>query len=333
MGVIKTPITNFCPSDDSYPLFSPESLDSIRQYCYFGVRANVLIFIEFVSSFNKFQSSMTSSCTPRSLATLCRSALLIFALLLTGLTTQAQTTRYVSTTGTNTDPASATSWATSTTNLQGAIDASGVTQVWVATGLYTPGSTLNMRNGVAIYGGFVGTETTPTDRTLTAPLSTTISGGGVRQVFRNLSLNNTALLDGFVIAGGNGSNGGGMYNGSSCSPTLTNCSFLNNTATNGGGMFNVDSSPTLTNCVVFGNGGNNTFYNDNSTLTATYSLFDNTTNVNVTGLGNLTTTVNPFVSTTSTQLAASSAAIDVGNKNAPGLVGVLTDLQGLTRSH
>ena len=42
----------------------------------------------------------------------------------------AQTTRFVSTTGTNTDPASATSWATSTTNLQGAMDCEQAGAAW-----------------------------------------------------------------------------------------------------------------------------------------------------------------------------------------------------------
>jgi len=214
------------------------------------------------------------SCTPPSLATLCRSALLIFALLLTGLTTQAQTTRYVSTTGTNTNPASATSWATSTTNLQGAIDASGVTQVWVATGIYRPttvstnrGASFAMKNGVAIYGGFVGTETALTDRPAINPVSgspssSTLSGdidnspadntdNSRHVIFNPPGLTTTAILDGLVITGGNadGSSpdnvGGGMYNngsgsGNVCSPSLTNCSFQGNTASGqgGGAMFN-----------------------------------------------------------------------------------------------
>src|SRR5690606_4473176 len=47
-------------------------------------------------------------------------------------------------------------WAAATGNLQGAIDAAGTQQVWVAVGNYdvpTPNSFV-MKNGVAIYGGF-----------------------------------------------------------------------------------------------------------------------------------------------------------------------------------
>lgn len=71
---------------------------------------------------------------------LCRpfqAGLFSLLLLLGNLSVQAQTTRYVSTTGTNSDPASATSWATSTTNLQGAIDEVAPTSgtVYVAAGV------------------------------------------------------------------------------------------------------------------------------------------------------------------------------------------------------
>jgi parallel beta-helix repeat protein/predicted outer membrane repeat protein len=61
------------------------------------------------------------------------------------------------------------------------------------------------------------------------------------------------VLDGFTITGGNGGNGGGMYNDQS-SPTVTGCTFQGNSASgSGGGMFNVFSSPTVTNCTFSGN--------------------------------------------------------------------------------
>jgi len=50
-------------------------------------------------------------------------------------------------------------------------------------------------------------------------------------------------------------NGGGMYNQSNSSPTVTNCTFSGNTAqSRGGGMDNaVDSSPMVTDCTFSGN--------------------------------------------------------------------------------
>ena len=43
-----------------------------------------------------------------------------------------------------------------------------------------------------------------------------------------------------------------MYN-YTCTPTVTNCTFSDNSATWGGGMFNHDASPTVTNCILWGN--------------------------------------------------------------------------------
>ncbi len=108
--------------------------------------------------------------------------------------------------------------------------------------------------------------------------------------------------------------GGGMYNNGVSSPSLTNCSFQTNSAQFGGGMYNTASSnPTLSNCVLFGNGGGNTIVNSNaSSLTASYSLFDNTVG-NYSGSNNLTTTTSPFVSTTTVALNACSPAINAGN--------------------
>lgn len=48
--------------------------------------------------------------------------------------------------------------------------------------------------------------------------------------------------------------GAGMYNESSSSPSLMNCTFARNSATYGGGIYNLQSSsPTVTNCILYGN--------------------------------------------------------------------------------
>ena len=201
----------------------------------------------------------------------------------------SQTTRYVSTTGI-TPAASATSWATSTTDLQGAINASQPgDQVWVAQVTYRPasGSSFSMLPGVAIYGGFRGTETSLSERpsvnpVLGNPSNTTLAGNGSRVINNpaSLSLTRSAVLDGFVITGGGSVDlGGGMYNNGS-SPTLTNCSFQGNQATGGltnqgGAMYNGNSSnPVLTNCLFqsnlatgVGNNSGGAIYNANSNPT------------------------------------------------------------------
>jgi hypothetical protein len=203
----------------------------------------------------------------------------------------AQTTRFVSTTGTNTNPASATSWATSTTNLQGAINASAANdQVWVAGGIYKPTSTTDrtasfaMKNGVAIYGGFVGpTPSNPTGETALSqrpsinpvsgqPSSSTLSGDlmgndtpgfGNRsdnsyRVINNSSVNagtpdRTSVLDGFVITGGNALQyGGAIYNDNS-SPIIRNCSVLGNQGLYLGVVINSGGSPAFINCSLQNN--------------------------------------------------------------------------------
>ncbi|TAE34628.1 MAG: hypothetical protein EAZ91_00240, partial [Cytophagales bacterium] len=207
-------------------------------------------------------------------------------------------TFYVSTTGTTAPASATTSWATSTSDLQGAIDASQPgDQIWVANGTYRPTLltgpasrtiSFSMKNGVALYGGFVGSETALGQRptlNLTTPSGTTLSGdigvlGDVSDnsfhVIKNAAgLTSLALLDGFVIMGGNAnerasnqppltpeSQGGGIFNQALgawqvCSPTLINCWFVGNLGTEGGAMFNDGNggitSPALTNCVFQSN--------------------------------------------------------------------------------
>ena len=209
----------------------------------------------------------------------------------------AQSIRYVKPLASGTG--SGSSWANASGDLQSQINAPGVQQVWVAAGLYQPTSgrdrsiSFAMKNGVALYGGFAGSETALNQRPGVNPLtgspsSTTLSGDiGVAgnpsdnsyHVVNNPSwLDGTAILDGFVITGGradggdSSSNGGGMYNNSS-SPSLSNCSFVGNSASiYGGGMFNYSiSSPILSNCSFLSNsasagGGIANYSNSNPSL-------------------------------------------------------------------
>ena len=157
------------------------------------------------------------------------------------------------------------SWANASGDLQSQIDIAGAQQVYVAGGTYS--TTANsgsfvMKNGVAIYGGFTGSETNLSQRPRVNPVagqvsSTTLSVSVSRVVIVNNNLTSSAVLDGVVITGGRNSNtagdGGGMVNTNS-SPSLNNCVFSGNTTNNrGGGMANFSSSPSLTNCVFSDN--------------------------------------------------------------------------------
>src|SRR5262249_6642077 len=111
-----------------------------------------------------------------------------------------------------------TSWADADTDLQAALaSAQPGDQVWVAQGTYKPtGGTdrtasFPLKEGVAVYGGFAGTETRLTERVL-AHHDTVLSGDlgapgnfsdDSYHVVTSTSLGAHAVLDGFTIAAGN----------------------------------------------------------------------------------------------------------------------------------
>jgi hypothetical protein len=135
-------------------------------------------------------------------------------------------------------------------------------------------ATFELKNGVAIKGGYAGCSEPDPDARDIEVYKTVLSGdllGDDGQGFANndensyhiitgSGTNDTAVLDGFTITAGNANGsshaidgGGGMYNRNS-SPTLTNCIFYGNSAYFGGGMCNDNfSNPTLTNCTFSGN--------------------------------------------------------------------------------
>ncbi|HPC35159.1 MAG TPA: choice-of-anchor Q domain-containing protein [Candidatus Marinimicrobia bacterium] len=200
--------------------------------------------------------------------------------------------RYVTVTGTGSKNGLNWENAYDSTQLQTAINESIATQVWVARGIYKPtvmvdgiderDKAFQMRNGLAIYGGFVGNETSPDQRInygIGGANETVLSGDiGILgyeydnccHVFKNSpGLDTSAVLDGFTITGGCASSaansinsGGGMYNNSS-SPKISNCVFKSNSADEGGGgISNHSSSPHLLNCIftensslMYGGGG------------------------------------------------------------------------------
>ena len=151
-------------------------------------------------------------------------------------------------------------------------------QVWVAAGTYKPttGSdrtaTFLLESGVAIYGGFAGTETSLAERDWETNLTTLSGDIGTEAVNTDNSYHvvtgngasETTVLDGFIISGGyaNGSSpnndGGGMHNTNSSSPKLTNVVFSGNTASHvGGGMYNYGGSANLTNVLFSENTASN----------------------------------------------------------------------------
>ena len=175
------------------------------------------------------------------------------------------------------------SWTDAFSGLQEALEVAGgnpeVSEIWVASGTYTPdqgtgdrGTAFQLRSGLAIYGGFAGWETWREERDPTS--NETILSGDLNgddepdfannaensyHVITSIGTDTTAVLDGLTLTAGNADgfyyeyNGGGLFNFYG-SPTLTDCRFVENTATFGAGMYNRDSGhPTLIRCVFHGN--------------------------------------------------------------------------------
>ena len=166
-----------------------------------------------------------------------------------------------------------TSWSNASGDLQAMINASNSgDEVWVAAGTYYPTISsdrtisFSMKNGVAVYGGFSGTETLLSERNwvdnvciLSGDIGTTgDNSDNSYHVIYNSDLDNSAVLDGFIISGGNANGsiiqtlGGGMCN-INAAPTVANCTFFGNMAFEGGGVFNSYSSPSMSGCTFSGN--------------------------------------------------------------------------------
>ena len=181
------------------------------------------------------------------------------------------------------------SWSEAFNDLQDALAAAwSGDEIRVAEGIYKPDedsahpdgtgertATFQLKNGVTIRGGYAGFgESEPNARDIDV-YETILSGdlaGDDGPDFTNNSENSyhvvtgsgtdaTTVLDGFTISGGyadgftfSNCRGGGMYNSGSCRPTLANCTFSGNSASeSGGGMYNEYSNPTLINCTFSGN--------------------------------------------------------------------------------
>lgn len=178
------------------------------------------------------------------------------------------------------------SWANACTLQTALTNASSGDEIWAAAGTHKPTSGTDrtisfvLKSGVAVYGGFAGTETARSQRNFETNL-TILSGDLLGNDNANVALDEPtradnsyhvvvgggidSVLDGFTITAGNANGeyafpcdqmcGGGMFNIGS--PALANIIFRDNAAHNGGGMFNLAmsgvSKPTLLNVIFSGN--------------------------------------------------------------------------------
>ncbi|GEM_PF-3822952 len=188
------------------------------------------------------------------------------------------------------------SWTDAFTVIQGAMDAAtNEEMIWVAEGIYTrpiggnEPVVLTMKDGVEIYGGFAGTESSLSERTDPASYPTILDGEDTS--YHVVLGASNARFDGFTVTRGNASedsypdnSGAGMQNidnvnlvvanciftqnnVTTCgggvlnynpdtirdTNTIINCTFNNNSAKFGGGMWNNYSSPTVIDCSFINN--------------------------------------------------------------------------------
>ncbi len=221
-----------------------------------------------------------------------------------------------------------TSWENACDLLTALQFASRGDEIWVQAGIYKPSSdrsfpqiTFQLKNGVGLYGGFSGTETRRkqrdweknltilsgdisgddiTDATGVVVDAKDIKGTNSYNVVTGSGVNDSAVIDGFTITGGNsilygggmtnwtgsptvsnvifsgnraGDVGGGMFNFKGSNAVLTHVKFIGNLADhNGGGLYNHESSPSLTDVTFINNKAGNgaamvNYINSSPTLT------------------------------------------------------------------
>ena len=178
------------------------------------------------------------------------------------------------------------SWDNAFKTLQQGTDAAqaaGGGEVWVQAGVYTgTGSrVLSVPDGVSLYGGFAGDETAREQREWVLHAAV-IDGEDSRQC---VLCYGAGAIDGFVITGGKGGQGGGMVV-SGGSAAVANCAFVGNNGDSGGGMY-VYGSASVTNCVFRqnaatsasnGNGGGGLFNSGTNTTVMNCTFTGNSAN-------------------------------------------------------
>ncbi len=193
-----------------------------------------------------------------------RQLLLLFFSLALGSAMYGQKVIYVRASATGSNDGS--SWQNAYTQLNAALSAAEPgDQVWVAAGTYRPVAAdqpFFLKAGVALYGGFAGTETTLNARnwaTNLTILSGDLNGDDIPGTFNQNRSDNVvhvveviatadpdarAVIDGFTISGGHtqagasapdlARRGGGLL--ATAKATARNCLFTDNSADTGGGL-------------------------------------------------------------------------------------------------
>lgn len=220
---------------------------------------------------------------------------LLTALFITSslVSSTAQTTYFVDASRPD-NSAAGTSWLTAKRDLQIAINiATSGDIIWVKSGTYIPthdpfgnttpannrDKTFTLKNGVKLYGGFAGNETTLNQRNWNVNV-TTLSGDlgivntlsdNAYHVVISVDLNSVTSLDGFSITKGYATAPG-------ASSITVNTKVLDRYKA--GGIYNINSATTFANCIIKNNSADCTNQNDDSWGAGAVSINCNSTFIN-----------------------------------------------------
>jgi parallel beta helix pectate lyase-like protein len=141
-------------------------------------------------------------------------------------------------------PPDGLSWTTAFNAVQTGIDAAGAgDEVWVAAAAYFENITL--KNGVALYGGFDGTETGRSQRDWTNNVTILDGRQSNSVIVVEAGATNTTRIDGFLIRNGNAGFGGGILCANASPEIVNNIITRNQAAQGGGGIRCLNSAPLI----------------------------------------------------------------------------------------
>ena len=204
-----------------------------------------------------------------------KNALIILILNLITTFAFTQPIRYVKPGGTG----NGSSWANASGNIQDMIDYSNSgDQVWIAGGTYLLATTITMRNGVSVYGGFFGNETTISARPKSDldgngtiepwefTHATVLNGQNARRVINQGTIfTMETVWDGLSITNGKITSGYGAGIVLGTNSKLTNSVVSNNSSANnsdmffgGGGIYNAGGN--VSHCLIHSNSVTNWQY-------------------------------------------------------------------------
>lgn len=139
-----------------------------------------------------------------------------------------------------------TTWANAFPTVQAGLDAASPgDEVWVAAAVYA--GSIALPNGVALYGGFAGSETERFQRDPRTNVTTLDANGNGTVVTVPVGVTQPAVLDGFTIR--HGGSGGISVQGRA---GIARCIVVSNSGANGAGVL-VNGTASISDCLLFGN--------------------------------------------------------------------------------